>query len=75
MKPKQELMRVVKNKDNEISVDFTGKKPGRGAYLCKDASCIEKAKKTKRLERTYESKVDEEVYAEIEKQLEIMNDK
>jgi hypothetical protein len=71
MKPKKELMRIVKNKDNEVSVDFTGKKPGRGAYLCIEKTCIEKAKKSRKLERAFESKINDEVYLEIEKQTEI----
>ena len=49
MKPKKELIRVVKNKENEISIDFTGKKPGRGAYICRSLSCFEKARKGKGL--------------------------
>ena len=46
MKPKKELIRVVKSKENEISIDLVGKKPGRGAYVCKDRACLEKAFKT-----------------------------
>lgn len=49
MRPKKELIRVVKNKENEISLDFNGKKPGRGAYLCKSISCFEKARKGRSL--------------------------
>ena len=51
MKPKKELIRVVKNKEGEISLDLVGKKPGRGAYVCKSTDCLEKAFKTKRLSR------------------------
>jgi uncharacterized protein len=70
MKPKRELLRVVKNKENEISVDFTGKKSGRGAYICKQISCFDKARKGKRFERAYESGISEEIYETLLKQLE-----
>ena len=50
MKPKKELFRIVRSKEGEISIDLTGKKPGRGAYICKSIECFEKAFKTKRLE-------------------------
>ncbi|EQB88175.1 putative RNA-binding protein YlxR (DUF448 family) [Clostridium punense] len=70
MKPKKELIRVVKNKENEISVDLHGKKPGRGAYICKSAECLEKAVKTKRLERNLESKISEEIYAKLKEEIE-----
>lgn len=73
MKPKKELIRVVKNKENEISLDFTGKKPGRGAYICKSVECFEKAKKGKRFERAFGTSIDPEIYAELEKQLEVDN--
>ncbi len=73
MKPKKELIRVVKNKENEISLDFTGKKPGRGAYICKSVACFEKAKKGKRFERAFETSIDPKIYAELEKQLEVDN--
>lgn len=74
MKPKKELIRVVKNKENEISVDFTGKKAGRGAYLCKSIECFQKAKKAKRFERAFESFISEEVYHTLESELEEGND-
>jgi predicted RNA-binding protein YlxR (DUF448 family) len=71
MKPKKELIRIVRNKDNEISVDLTGKKPGRGAYICKSAACFEKARKGKRLEKCFETtKIDEEIYQLLLQQLE-----
>lgn len=62
MKPKKELIRVVKNNENEISIDLTGKKPGRGAYICKDIKCLEHAFKTKRLEKNLGIKIDNEIY-------------
>ncbi len=70
MKPKRELIRVVKNKENEISIDFTGKKPGRGAYICRNLACFEKARKGKRLERAFEAPISEEIYEALHKQLE-----
>jgi len=75
MKPKKELIRVVKNKENEISLDFTGKKPGRGAYICKSLACFEKAKKGKKLERAFEMPIGPEIYSALEQQLEADNDK
>jgi predicted RNA-binding protein YlxR (DUF448 family) len=70
MKPKKELLRVVKNKENKISVDFIGKKPGRGAYLCNDISCFKKAKKGKMLERALSATIGQEVYEILKQQLE-----
>lgn len=65
MKPKKELVRVVKNKEGEVSMDLTGKKPGRGAYVCKNLECLEKAFKTKRLEKNLEVKISEELYKRL----------
>ena len=65
VKLKKELIRIVKNKEGEISVDRTGKANGRGAYLCDNIECLEKAIKTKRLERTFESKIDEQIYENL----------
>lgn len=73
MKPKKELIRIVRNKENETSVDFTGKKPGRGAYICKSTACFEKARKGKRLERAFESSIGEDVYETLKHQLEESN--
>lgn len=70
MKPKKELLRIVRDKEGCISVDFTGKKAGRGAYICKSMECFEKAKKGKRLEKAFETRIDEEVYGILKKQLE-----
>lgn len=66
MKPKKELVRIVRSPEGEISMDLTGKKSGRGAYICKDVSCLNAAKKAKRLERAFECTVPEEVYAKLE---------
>lgn len=62
MKDKRELVRIVRNKDGEISVDLTGKKPGRGAYICKSIDCLNKAQKAKRLERAFSTAIEAEIY-------------
>ena len=62
---KKELIRVVKNAEGEISVDLTGKKNGRGAYICHDAECLKKAKKAGRLERSFECQISEEIYTRL----------
>lgn len=62
MKPKRELIRVVKPKEGEISLDLTGRLPGRGAYLCRNAECLRMAQKSRRLERSFSCKVEPEVY-------------
>ena len=80
MKPKRELIRVVKApaktdesgaviEGGEISLDLTGKKPGRGAYVCKDAQCFEKARKARRFERSLSCKIPEEVYDQMLEEL------
>ncbi len=69
MKPKKELIRVVKNKGNEISIDLHGKKPGRGAYICRNIQCLEKAVKTKRLERNLETKINDEIYDKLKEEI------
>lgn len=66
MKPKKELFRVVKTKDNEIAIDFTNKKAGRGAYICDSLDCFAKAKKSRGLERTFSCKIPENIYVEME---------
>lgn len=65
--PKQELLRIVKNKENEVFVDLTGKANGRGAYIKKDVNVLKTAKDKKILERALETQINEEVYEEIEK--------
>ena len=62
MKTKSELIRVVKNKENEIFVDKTFKANGRGAYICPDKNCFEKLKKSKALSRAFECEIPETVY-------------
>ncbi len=64
-KDKRDLIRIVKNKENEISIDRTGKQEGRGAYLCDDIQCLEKVIKSKRLEKILDSKISEEIYENL----------
>ncbi|MDY6268686.1 MAG: YlxR family protein [Selenomonadaceae bacterium] len=60
--PKKELIRIVRSPEGEFSVDLTGKKSGRGAYICPKAECLEKARKGHRLERSFECAIDAAVY-------------
>lgn len=80
MKPKKELVRVVKAPDKkdddgnvisqgEVSLDLTGKKPGRGAYVCKSTNCLKLARKARRFERAFSCKIPEEVFDAMEKEL------
>lgn len=79
MKPKKELVRVVKSPEKtdengtalgaEISLDLTGKKPGRGAYICNSAECLEKAQKAKRLERAFSAKIEPDIYDTLRREL------
>jgi predicted RNA-binding protein YlxR (DUF448 family) len=69
MKPKRDLIRIVKNKEGEISIDHTGKKPGRGAYICKSVQCLEKAIKSKKLERNFSQRIDEEIYLKLKEEI------
>ena len=64
-KDKNQLIRIVKNKDNEIHVDKTGKMEGRGAYICNDVKCLEKVIKSKRLERVLETNISNEIYESL----------
>lgn len=64
-KIKKELIRIVKDKEGNISVDKSGKANGRGAYICDSIECLEKAIKTKRLERNFETQISEEIYNEL----------
>lgn len=70
MKPKKELIRVVKSPENEISLDFKGKAQGRGAYVCHDMECLKKAIKSKALERSLDTKIPEDIYAQLTEQME-----
>ena len=64
-KEKNELIRIVKNKNNEIMVDKIGKLDGRGAYICDNIECLEKLIKNKRLERIFEMKISNEIYESL----------
>ena len=64
-KDKNQLIRIVKNKENEITIDRTGKKEGRGAYICDNERCLEKLIKSKRLERVFELKISQEIYESL----------
>ena len=69
MKPKKELVRVVRSPEGEVSLDLTGKKPGRGAYVCRDASCLAKARKAHRLEKAFSCEIPDDVYERMEEEL------
>ncbi len=68
-KDKKELIRIVKNKQGEIAIDKTGKLAGRGAYICDNAECLEKAMKSKRLEKSFEMKIEDSIYEELRKRI------
>ena len=70
MKPKPELLRVVRSPEGELSLDFKGKAPGRGAYLCGKPECLKKARKSRAIERALSVAVPEEVYDQLEQQME-----
>ena len=67
--PKSSLLRVVRSPDGTVSLDFTGKKSGRGAYVCRSVQCFKKARKAKRFERSLECEIPEEVYDALEREL------
>ena len=69
MKPKKELIRVVKSPEGEISLDFKGKKPGRGAYVCPNPECLKKARKARALERAFSAPMPDGVYDALEAQM------
>ena len=68
MKGKKEMMRVIKTAEGDISLDITGKKNGRGAYLCMQKECLQKARKNKGLERSFKMSIPEEVYQTLEEE-------
>ncbi len=70
MKSKKEMMRVLKTAEDEICLDITGKKNGRGAYLCTNKECLQKATKNKGLERSFKMSIPKEVYNTLEKEFE-----
>lgn len=75
MKPKAELIRVVKSPEGDISLDPIGKKNGRGAYICRSSECLEKAVKTKRLERSFSMAIPTEVYDSLKKEMDLLGSK
>ncbi|MBQ3587408.1 MAG: YlxR family protein [Oscillospiraceae bacterium] len=68
-KDKRELIRVVRNAEGEISIDTTGKKPGRGAYICKDKNCLKLARKGKKIDKAFEVAISDEIYDRLEQEL------
>ena len=69
MKPKRELVRVVKSQAGDVSLDLTGKKAGRGAYICRDRECLQKARKARRLEKAFSCRIPDEIYDKMEEEL------
>lgn len=69
MKEKRQLIRVARSPEGEVSLDFKGKKPGRGAYLCPDPACLARARKSKALERAFSAALPPEVYEALEGQM------
>ena len=68
-RPKAELIRIVRSPEGEISLDLTGKKSGRGAYICRDVACLKKARRSRRIERNLECEIPEEIYDKMEQEL------
>ena len=68
MKSKKEMIRVIKTPEDEICIDATGRKNGRGAYLCKSLDCLKKARKNRGLERSFQMSIPDEVYDSLEKE-------
>jgi len=69
-KPKKEFVRVVRTPEGEIRLDLVGKMNGRGVYLCPDAACLKKARKAKRLERSLEVEIPDEIWESLERMIE-----
>jgi hypothetical protein len=70
MKDKKEMMRVLKSAEGQVSLDMTGRKNGRGAYLCKNGECLSKARRNKGLERSFKMRIPDEIYENLEKEFE-----
>lgn len=70
MKSKKEMMRVLRNEEGAIVLDMTGRKNGRGAYLCMDRECLGRARKNKGLERSFKMSIPQEIYENLEKEFE-----
>ena len=73
MRDKRELIRIVRSSDGEISLDFTGKKNGRGAYICPTRECIEKCRKARLINKTFSMPVDDAVYDKLKEEFELGN--
>ena len=69
MKPKKELIRVVKTNEEEVLVELTGKKSGRGAYVCKSIECLEKAFKAKRLNKNLQTNISDDIYNKLKEEI------
>lgn len=69
MKPKKELVRVVKTPDDRVLIDLTGRVNGRGAYICPNAECLKIARKSKRIEKSFQMQIPDEVYDKMEEEL------
>lgn len=69
MKDKRTLVRIVRSKEGEISLDPVGKKPGRGAYICRSAECLNKAQKAKRLERAFSTAIEPEIFDALREEI------
>lgn len=69
MKPKKELVRVVKTPDDQVLIDLTGRVNGRGAYICLDAQCLKIARKSRRIEKSFEMSIPDEIYDKMEEEL------
>lgn len=70
MKSKKELVRVVKTPDDEVLIDLTGRVNGRGAYICPNAQCLKIARKSKRIEKSFQMQIPDEIYDKMEEELE-----
>ena len=75
MKPKRELIRAVRSPEGEVSLDFMGKKPGRGAYVCGNAECLKRAVKSRALSRAFGVEIPPEVMEELSQQIELKEDR
>ena len=72
--PKKDLVRVLKTPEGEVIIDLSGKKSGRGAYICKDKACLKKAIKAKRIQSNLEVEIPDAIYLELEKELSLANE-
>ena len=72
MFPKRELIRVVRSPEGEITLDFKGKAPGRGAYLCPNPECLKKARRSRALERAFDAPIPAEIYEQLTAELEVL---